>query len=129
MKTLVILALILFASAAQAATGKPAHMPKTLAAIQGIEHQLQATNAQLAALNAREAAVAQQALANQATLIGLRQVEVAEEVRVKNLPTDFGPPAGGGVNIGTWPYGPTCAVARARMRWSDMPCAWDMPER
>ena len=48
--------------------------------------------------------------------------------RVKNRPTDFPPANGGGGGI-SGPLGRTCAEARDRMRWSDLPCSPFMPER
>ncbi|MGD0263575.1 MAG: hypothetical protein ABSD47_01315 [Candidatus Methylomirabilota bacterium] len=55
-------------------------------------------------------------------------VIATEETRVKSRPTDFPPAAsGGGGQIG--PYGLTCAEARERLRWSDLPCAVGMPQR
>ena len=54
---------------------------------------------------------------------------ISREVeRVKNRPTDF-PPAHSGAGGISGPLGRTCAEARERMRWSDLPCSPFMPER
>ncbi len=45
--------------------------------------------------------------------------------RPKTRPTDPGPVGGGGGING--PLGRTCAEARERMRWSDLPCSPFMP--
>jgi hypothetical protein len=136
--------LLVLATLAHAATGGAGHAhghahgaisQNVLASLHQIEQDLAARNAQLAALQAQQAAVAaartaqiDAALAGQQALITIQQAALAEELRVKNRPTDFPPPAGGG-GFTAYAYGATCEAARARLRWSDLPCAADMPVR